>query len=279
MTGKWDTSARKISRRAIAWAALCGAAGGLYGADNALTAEEKNAGWVLLFDGRTFANWVDPAAQNPPGDSFSIENGCIKAKASPRISEDLFTSREYRDFELQFDWKISPAGNSGVKYRIQDHVFVTEQPNMRFEDQVNATLKNRPTKRPAAGADYVLGFEYQLLDDERHPDGRAGTTHRTGALYDAIPPSSPASKPVGEFNHSVLLVKGNHVEHWLNGVKVVDASLDAPAVMESAVRRWGAGSPVAELLTKQPRRECPISLQNHGDEAWFKNIKIRELSQ
>ncbi len=268
----------------IAWrVALCAvflfAGAGLRAADNTLTAEEKAAGWQLLFDGRSFAGWDDPARKSPPGDSFSIEDGCFKAKANPKIDEDLFTERRFRDFELEFDWKISPGGNSGVKYLIQDHVFVTGQQRVRFEDQVNASLKNRPAGRPPAGQDYVIGFEYQLLDDQRNPDGRAGATHRTGALYDFVPPSSAASRPVGEFNHSRIVVRGSHVEHWLNGAKVVDASLDAPAIAADAARRWGAGSQVADLLARLPRRDCPISLQNHNDEAWFKNIKIRELNR
>jgi hypothetical protein len=271
------TPASRALRRVVLLIAF--AAATLPAADNTLTAQEKAAGWKLIFDGRTFAGWDDPTKKSPPGDSFTISDGCIKVTANPKISEDLFSKANYRDFELEFDWKISPGGNSGVKYRIQDHVFVVSQPGMRFEDQVNASLKNRPTARPASGADYVIGFEYQLLDDERHPDAKAGTTHQTGALYDVFPPSAKAARPVGEFNHSRLVVKGNHVEHWLNAVKVVDASLDAPEIAAAAERRWGKGTPVGEMLARHPNQDCPISLQNHNDEAWFKNIKIRELSR
>jgi hypothetical protein len=83
---------------------------------------------------------------------------------------------------------------------------------------------------------------------------------------------------VGEFNHSRLLVRGKHFEHWLNGEKVVVGDLDAPEVALSMTKRWGEGSRVWELLVKQPRARCPISLQNHGDDAWFKNIRIRTLN-
>ena len=250
-------------------------------ADNQLTAREKSAGWRLLFDGKTFANWVDPTKKSPPGDSFTIEDGCLKAAAHPRITEDLFTRAAFRDFELEFDWKIAPGGNSGIKYRIQDHVFLDAfmgdpQPP-KFEDQVNASLRNRPVGRFAVGQDYVIGFEYQLLDNALNPDARNGATHQAGALYDALPPSKDATRPVGEFNHSRLVVKGSHVEHWLNGDKVVDGSLDAPEVAQGAGRRWGAGSPVYNLLVTHARQACPISLQNHDSEAWFRNIKIRAI--
>jgi len=248
---------------------------GARAADNTLTPQEKAAGWRLLFDGRTFANWVDPAEKTPPGNSFTIEDGCLKATRRPSITEDLFTKEVFRDFELAFDWKIAPAGNSGVKYRIQDHVFIPPNVN-NLGDQVNASLKNRLTARPDRGQDYVIGFEYQLLDNERNEDGRL-PSHRTGALYDVFAPLRDATRPVGEFNHSRLVVRGAHIEHWLNGAKVVDGSLDAPEVAKDMAQRWGKGTPVCDLLVKQPRKACPISLQNHGTEAWFRNIKIRAL--
>jgi hypothetical protein len=248
---------------------------GASGADNQLTAQEKSAGWRLLFDGKTFANWEDPTSKSPPGDSFTIEDGCLKATAHPRITEDLFTREVFRDFELAFDWKIAPGGNSGIKYRIQDHLFLGAAQSAKFEDQVNASLKNRPVGRPARGQDYVIGLEYQLLDNARNPDARNGANHQAGALYDVFAPSRDATRPVGDFNHSRLVVRGSQVEHWLNGAKVVDGSLNAPEVAQGFGRRWGAGSPVYELLVKQPRKTCPISLQNHDSEAWFRNIKIR----
>src|SRR5690242_3926165 len=266
---------RKLARMG-AFAAAMTACG--WAADNQLTAQEKAAGWKLMFDGKSFAGWEDPAKKTPPGDGFAIEDGCIKSLAHPKINEDLFTTDLYSDFEMLFDWKISPAGNSGVKYRIQDRIMLAPTtPGQKFEDLVNLSLKNRRTDRPEHGQEYVVGFEYQALDNERHPDGKRGPIHRSGALYDIFPPSMDATKPVGEFNHSRLLVKGDHIEHWLNGVKVVDNSLKAPEVREASAKRWGADSPVTHMLADQPRKECQISLQNHGDEAWFKNLKIRRL--
>jgi len=251
-------------------------AASLAAADNQLTPKEKAAGWKLMFDGKSFDGWEDPAKKSPPGDSFAIEGGCLKALAHPKINEDLFTLGTYEDFEMQFDWKISPAGNSGVKYRIQDRIILAPATRrMKFEDLVNFSLANRIAERPAKGQEYVVGFEYQALDNQHHPDGRRGTNHQSGALYDVFSPVRDVTLPVGEFNHSLLVVKGDHIEHWLNGVKVVDGSLKSPEVAKASPARWGVDSPVYHMLVDQPRKSCQISLQNHNDVAWFKNLKIR----
>jgi hypothetical protein len=259
--------------------ALCGAsAGWLRAADNQLTAKEKKAGWILLFDGRSFENWEDPTKKSPPGDSFTIEDGCLKATSHPKLTEDLFTTRTWGDFDLQWDWKIAPRGNSGLKYRIQDRIWLTGQKAPKFEDKVNAALRDRPASRPDRGQEYVVGFEYQMTDDAANPDAmHNGPKHRTAALYDIFGALNPEPRPVGEFNHSEIVVRGKHIEHWLNGRRVLDASLDAPEVAEAMAKRWGDGSPVYDLLVKQPRTRCAISLQNHDDNAWFKNLKIRPL--
>ena len=259
-------------------ALACAAALAASAADNQLTAEEKSAGWRLMFDGKTFAGWQDPTKKTPPDNGFTIEDGCIKSLPHQTLNQDLFTKALYGDFEMEFDWKISPGGNSGVKYRIQDRVMLDdEKPGQRFEDRVNASMKNRRKDRPAKGQEYVIGFEYQVLDNEKNPDARRGNNHQAGALYDMLPPTKDATRPVGEFNHSRLVVKGDAIEHWLNGVKVVDGSLNAPEVASGSAARWGTDSQVYELLVKHPKKPCQISIQNHGSDAWFKNLKIRKL--
>ena len=246
-------------------------------ADNQLTAQEKAAGWKLMFDGKTFAGWEDPAKKVPPDDGFTIEDGCIKSLPHQTFNQDLFTEALYGDFEMEFDWKISPAGNTGIKYRIQDRVIlVDEKPRQKFEDRVNESMRNRRKDRPAKGQEYVIGFEYQVLDNAKNPDAFRGTNHQAGALYDMLSPLKDATKPVGEFNHSRLVVKGDAIQHWLNGVKVVDGSLNAPEVAKGSAARWGTDSQLYELLVKHPKKECQISVQNHGSDAWFKNIKIRK---
>ena len=252
-------------------------AGVLSAQENQLTPAERSAGWKLLFNGTDMSGWDDPRAKNPPGDAWTIENGCLKARAHAKITEDLFTSDTFENFELAFDWRISRGGNSGVKYRIQDHVFLLSGEHGKFEDQVNRSIENRRTDRPPKGQDYVIGFEYQLLDNALNSDARAGLSHTAGALYDMVAPTSDATRPVGEFNHSRIVLRGSHVEHWLNNVKVVDADLSSPDIKSHVAKRWTNGSPVYHLLGDQPKHACPISLQNHGDECWFKNIRVRRL--
>lgn len=269
-----DLRNRFLRLTALACAAVLSASA----ADNQLTAQEKAAGWRLLFDGKTYAGWEDPTKKSPPDNGFTIEDGCLKSLPHQTLNQDLFANGLYGDFELEFDWKISPGGNSGIKYRIQDRLMLNdEKSGQKFEDRVNASIKDPRKDRPAKGQEYVIGFEYQVLDNEKNPDARRGTNHQAGALYDMISPSKDATKPVGEFNHSRLVVKGDAVEHWLNGVKVVDGSLNDPGVAKGSAARWGTESKVYELLVKHPKKECQLSIQNHGSDAWFKNLKIRKL--
>jgi 3-keto-disaccharide hydrolase len=255
---------------------------------NQITPREVGEGWRLLFDGRTMTGWDDPTKKSPPGDSWTIEDSCLKALAKPRIGADLVTKEKFGDFELAFDWRIAPGGNSGVKYRIQELVFIDygkRKPGAkRWEETVGDELLNRVSdwSKLAQGdfaEEYVIGFEYQLIDDARNPDAARSPTHRTGALYDMAAPAAEESRPPGKFNSSRIVVRGNRTEHWLNGVKVLDTFLDSPAVSESLARRWTPSSPVYRLLAHPRAAGCPISLQNHRSEAWFRNVKIRRLDR
>ncbi len=248
--------------------------------NNQLTPAEKSSGWILLFDGKTMKNWADPSKKTPPGDAWNITpDGCLHTISKPNVTEDLFSTGTYRDFELSFEWKISEAGNSGVKYRIQDHRFLV--PGVKGE-KIRSRACSAPWPlhrfRAEKGQDYVIGFEYQITDNEKNSDAlNAGPKHSTGALYDMVAPANAQPKPVGEFNISRIVVRGTHVEHWLNGVKVVDSQLDSPDAIAGIKKRWAPAPAVEELLEKEPKKDCPISLQNHGDEAWFRNIKIKRL--
>jgi hypothetical protein len=110
-----------------------------------------------------------------------------------------------------------------------------------------------------------------------HPDAKRGPLYQTAALYSILPPTKDATKPAGEFNHSRLVVRGNHFEHWLNGDKVIDVTVSTEMLKAALAHRWGADSMIVKLMSEQPRKQCSFSLQNHGDEAWFRNIKIRRF--
>jgi hypothetical protein len=253
---------------------------------NALSADERADGWQLLFDGKSMKHWIDPSMSTPAGDAWSIEDGCLKANANPRITEDLLSKGTYSDFELQWEWKIAPGGNSGLKYGIRKLVPLTkadEGPSTKFEQKVAYAIDHgsqnaRGRIQPGEQAQvYVIGFEYQMIDDARHPDAKRGSQYQTAALYSIVGPSQLEAKPVGEFNHSLLIVRGKHIEHWLNGVKVVDTTLDSDQLKRNLAHRWGQDSAVYRLMVDQPVKKSHFSLQNHGDAAWFCDIKLKGL--
>src|SRR5262249_14833098 len=151
-----------------------------------LTAQETADGWQLLFGGRSFEGWENPAGKDPPGTAWTIEDGCLKATGRPRMIEDLFTRETFRDFELIFEWKVAPGSNSGVKYRIQDRVMLVDEKFKKFEDSVDYSIAHRRTDRPVKGQEYVIGFEYQVIDNSGHADARRGPKYQAGALYDLV---------------------------------------------------------------------------------------------
>jgi len=261
--------------RILIFSAFCAALLPAADAPNTLSKQEKAAGWKLLFDGKTMKGW------SAPGDSWVIEDGALKSIPKPKLREDLISKESFGDFELSWEWKIEPKGNSGLKYRIQDRFYVNERRvkefGNKFENLANDAARNRQTKREDATQEYIVGFEYQMIDNEGHADARRGAYYQTGALYSMIPPSKAAAKPVGEYNLSRIEVKGKHIIHWLNGVKVAEGNLDDPKTLEKSAARWTTESPIHKALAEQPKKLCPIGLQNHGDAAWFRSIKIRRL--
>lgn len=221
-------------------------------AHNTLTRAEKAAGWKLLFDGKTWNGWRGFRRDKVPDQGWVIEDGTIKHLAGKgeqsQQGGDLITVGKYDNFEFQLEWRVSRGANSGVKYLID-------------EDMVKSGYSG-------------LGFEMQILDDDAHPDAKAGKNgNRTAsALYDLIAPTNKKLNPVGEWNQIRLIIQGNHVEHWLNGAKVVEFELGSPQLKAL----------IAESKYKNiPRfgevRKGHILLQDHGSEVWFRNIKIREF--
>ena len=138
---------------------------------------------------------------------------------------------------------------------------------------------DRKTLAPdATGRIYTVAFEFQLIDDERHRDALKDASHRTGALYSMIPAKQQAARPAGEWNSSLLRVKGQQFEHWINGTKVLEGSLKDPSIAAGAAKRWGKYAPTVRDLLSDPKPSGPFALQHHGDDVWFRNIKVRTLN-
>jgi hypothetical protein len=205
--------------------------------------------WHPLFDGSTSKGWVEVTGKPFPTHSWTVEDGCLKALVRTDGFEDIRTVETFKSFELQFEWKLAKLGNSGVKYLIQ-----------RVEDFTNKEVRQARAR----------GLEYQLVDLDS-PDA-SDPTRITGALYSLFAPAN-ANWRIAVFNESRLIVHGDHVEHWLNGTRVLSYETTNSAV-QSALR---------SLLPKDAGPETPlvressISLQNHSSEVWFRNIKIRAL--
>jgi hypothetical protein len=226
---------------------------------NALTEEEKEEGWILLFDGKSFSGWRSLGRDRIPEDHWIIQDEAIKKVPSgdiplqedgqPLEGGDIITIRTFENFELTLEWMISPAGNSGIKYNVSEKMSTSYSPEHA-----------------------ALGFEYQILDDDEHPDAKAGTNRTAAALYDMIAPREKKLNPVGEYNTARIIFNGNHGEHWLNGIKVLEYDLDTPR-MESLL----AASKYRIYPDFAKKRKGHIVLQDHADTAWYRNIKIREL--
>lgn len=210
---------------------------------NQLSATEKADGWKLLFDGHNTQGWHSFKKNSFPTSGWIVQDGWLQCLG--KDGGDLVSDGQYDQFDLEWDWKIEPAGNSGLKYFVLD-------------------------SRSSA-----LGHEYQMLDDEKNPDGKiAGGKHITASFYDVLKPTvPPPTKPIGEINHSRVLVQGNHVEHWLNGVKVLEYELGSEAV-KTAV----AESKFKNVSGFGTRVQGHLLLQDHHSQVWFRNLKIRDLS-
>jgi len=206
-----------------------------------LSNKEKKQGWILLFDGKTSDGWKSYRNRPFPEKGWVIENGALTIDPAGK-GGDIITEEQFTNFELSIEFRITKGANSGIKY------FILPGSN--------------------------LGYEFQILDDEVHPDAKLGKdgNRLQGGLYDVIPPKGKKDKPVGEWNHARIISKGNHVEHWLNGKKVVEFERGSDAfkamVADSKFKgneSWG--TPVS----------APVLLQDHGDVVSFRNIKIRRL--
>lgn len=206
---------------------------------NTLTAAEKAEGWQLLFDGKTMAGWRAFRSTTPPAGWKAIDGELVRQDKGG----DLMTAQQFDNFELRLEWKVSKNGNSGIMFR------VTDQGNQTYE----------------------TGPEFQILDNAGHKDGKDPMT-AAGSNYAMHPPVRDVTRPVGEWNEVRLIVNGAHVEHWMNGVKLLDYELWS----EDWDKRMKA-SKFAKMPGYGRAKRGHLVLQDHGDLVWFRNIKIKPL--
>ncbi len=234
------TLALGLALAVIATAALGGgafAATPAMAPDNTVSAAEKAAGFTLLFDGNTTAGWKGFKTAAPDA-GWKVKGGALTP--DPKSSKDLVSKGNYESFELDFDWKIAPKGNSGLMFHVTG----------------------------VGDETYESGPEYQILDNAHGEP----PLERASALYALYAPSQDATLPVGQFNHGRLVVDHGKVQHWLNGVKVVEYDMNSAdfkaRVAASKFKQWPQFAAA---------KTGAIALQVHGADVAFKNLKIRVL--
>jgi hypothetical protein len=202
----------------------------------------KRDKWQALFDGKSTDAWRGYKSTTFPDTGWIVENGAIKAVAGGH--GDIITKEKFGDFELELEWRVSPGANSGIFYL--------------------ATEDNEYIWQSAP--------ELQILDDDKHQDGKEAKTS-AGSLYALIATTEKVLKPVGEWNKVRIVVNAKHVEHWLNGKRVVSYDLGSESLGQLIAASKFATMPA---FAKAP--EGHIGLQNHGDDVWFRNIRVRRLN-
>lgn len=209
----------------------------------------QSAEWQVLFDGKTLDGWHSygkPAA----GTAWVVEDGLLHFNASAKkdgaSGGDLVTNQEYENFHLQLEWKISENGNSGV-------IFYVHEDAQKYPETYNT------------------GLEMQVLDNDGHPDGKIHK-HRAGDLYDLIPCSKETVNPPGEWNKVDIISNKGHLELHLNGTMVVETTL-----WDANWKDLVAKSKFATMPGFSIHRKGKIALQDHGDEVWYRDIRIRRL--
>ena len=238
-----DPQFRRLVARGTEWAAT-GAVTLAPTPPNWLSPEEREAGFQRLFDGRTTDGWRGYRSDALPATGWNVENACLHHVPNGG-GGDLVSERAYGDFELRFEWAVAKRANSGVMYRV-------------IEAERSATM---------------TGPEYQILDDAGHSIA-ADENSSAAALYGLAAPHAKLLRPVGSFNEARIVVRDWHVEHWLNGVKVVDCDLASPEMRERI-----AATKFGEWPRFATEARGHLALQDHGDEVWYRSLRIREFAE
>ncbi|TCP36644.1 DUF1080 domain-containing protein [Sphingomonas sp. BK235] len=215
---------------------------------NQLSAQERAAGWRLLFNGRDLTGWRAYGG-GTPSPTWVVRDGALtlSAEGGAMSGSDLATVEEYGTFELTLDWKVERGGNSGVIYLSRE--------------------------APGTTHSYETGLEMQVLDNDGHPDGKI-PSHRAGALYDITVPPAAAAHPAGSWNHARLLVEPGRIRQWLNGTPTADVTFG-----DDTWKKRVAGSKFAKMPLFGTFRSGLIALQDHGEPVAYRNIKLRPLGK
>ena len=208
--------------------------------DNA-TLVADSSGWISLFDGQSFNGWRGFRMHDMPPGWHVTKAGEIHFDGKGK--GDIVTSHQFGNFELELEWKISPGGNSGIFYWVTEDDFAT----------------------------WRTGPEFQVLDNAVHKDGKSALTS-AGSNYALHAPPADVTKPVGEYNTARIVANGTHVEHWLNGEKIVEYEIGSAAWQQLV-----DASKFGKMPNYGKNRVGHIALQDHGDEVWYRNIRIRLL--
>jgi hypothetical protein len=249
-------------------------------AANTLPSKERSADWKLLFDGKTTKGWRGFRKPDFPTKCWAVEQGVLKrVKASGEKGEecgDIVTVNQYDNFEFQLEWKIEPGGNSGVKYLIlEDRPASWEQAYLDYHVRSlkKAGRTEPPEKlKPERWKYMAMGFELQLIDDDKNSDARQINNQITGALYDLMAPKIKSTLSLTNFNTARIVVQGDHIEHWINGTKVLEFERGSQELQKSV-----NSSKFRHLAGFGSIAKGHIALQDHNSEVSFRDIKIREL--
>ena len=204
-------------------------------------------GFKPMFDGKTLNGWRGYKKADAAETRWKVENGIVTIPEidgkDTKGQRDIISDATYDQFDLRWEWKVAQGGNSGLKYFV-------------LEDEASA-----------------IGHEYQMIDDERHPDAKIGPHRQTGAFYDVLAAADRPLKPAGEWNNSEVIVKGKHVEHYLNGKRILQYELDSPELRAAVAK-----SKFKDIARFGKPQKGHILIQDHGNAVWFRNVRIKPLT-
>ncbi|MBI4906900.1 MAG: DUF1080 domain-containing protein [Acidobacteria bacterium] len=225
------------------------------------SAQQQPGLWRELIQNGTFDGWRSPSGKTPLGGAWIVRDGILSVRPYVHRRTDLWTEEEFGEFELEWEWKAEKGANSGIKYWVQSAptlVIVKENEKWRSVPGPDAAARDEPT------LEYSIGVEYQMADDEFEPTSLVRRDSRAGGIYGAFPPDPEAVRRHGEWNQSRILVKAGRVEHWLNGVRVVDTTPDALDLQLKEKSSY-----------KIAKRRGPVALQYHQTVVSFRKMRIR----